>query len=110
MTSGFARYSDISTCVSLSAGSSSDSRGGSVCMGRVFYCPKTDRYQDYVLRHGRDWEERAESAADTCVWGRTRCARGCQPSGKGQEHYSVRDSTPPQIFHAKRLFQFILKL
>lgn len=28
--------------------------GGSVCMGRVFYCPKTDRYQDYVLRRGWD--------------------------------------------------------
>jgi len=30
--------------------------GGSVCAGRVFYCPKTDRYQDYVLRRGSSGE------------------------------------------------------
>lgn len=40
--------------------------GGSVCMGRVFYCPKTDRYQDYVLRRGWHQEERRECGRYVC--------------------------------------------
>lgn len=52
MTS-LARYSRVSRRAFLYQPEAVAILGGSVCMGRVFYCPKTDRYQDYVLRRGR---------------------------------------------------------
>jgi len=65
--------------------------GGSVCAGRVFYCPKTDRYQDYVLRRGRDCggaasEREGGRETDTMDvgWNAMR-AEGANPREKGKD-------------------------
>lgn len=41
--------------------------GGSDSMGRVFYCPKTDRYQDYVFRRRRRAATPLPTSADTLL-------------------------------------------
>lgn len=78
-------------------------------MRRVFYCPKTDRYQDYVLRHGRDWEK--PRVRPIRVSGVERDAReGANPRERARTLQRARFHTSANLSRQQPLFQSILKL